>query len=293
MNVSDKHLYQDIWTRKHISASYFLRNAVRSSLVDSIRASSKWLDNCKKSKLKCNSLAERVCVANINYSLMLPGAILSTIIQSATAIEAFLRHCFVSVLRKKSPRIGYTTFLDKISSFNKKWPTDKIQDVISQVNADKLPDHVGDEIRDLFSFRNDVVHNDPIYHSSEFAKVFQIKPQRKGNKMVEKKPRKYKYYADLTSTNRPLLLVHAILATITHDKLIEHITGTAKDVDILHFLNEVDMTNNDSGLIWQGLMPGIDYEKVKILSQEISSINKELNKVTIKEMTAFLKSMTP
>ena len=32
-----------------------------------------------------------------------------------------------------------------------------------------------------------------------------------------------KYYADLTSTNRPLLLVHAIVATIAHDKLIEHI----------------------------------------------------------------------
>lgn len=293
MDVSDKQIYQGTWSRKHISASYFLRDAVRSSLVDSISASSRWLDNCKKAKLKCNSLAERAFFADSNYSLMLPGALLSTIILSATAIEAFLRHCFVSVLRTKSPRIGYETFLDKISSFNKKWPTDKIHDVISQVKADQLPDNVGDDIRDLFSFRNDVAHNDPIYHSSEFGKVFQVKPQRKDKKMVEKKLRQYKYYADLTSSNRPLLLQHAVVATITHDNLIEHITETAKDVDILHFLNEVDITNNDSGLIWNGLMPDIDYEKTKILSQEINSMNKELNRITIKERTVFLKSMMP
>jgi hypothetical protein len=292
MSVSDQQLYQGIWNRKHISSSYFLRDAVRSSLVDSIRAASQWLENCKKAKLKCNSLAERVYIANINYSLMLPGAILSTIILSATAIEAFLRHCYVSVLRTKSSCISYATFLDKISAFNKKWPTDKIQDTISHVNADQLPDHVEAEIRDLFSFRNDVVHSDPIYHSSEFAKVIQIK-QGKDKKMVEKKPRQYKYYADLTSTNRPLLLEHAIVATISHDKLIQHITGTAKDVDILDFLNEVDMTNNDSCLIWRGLMPGVDYKNAKILSQEMNSMNKELNKVGIREMTAFLKSITP
>jgi hypothetical protein len=165
--------------------------------------------------------------------------------------------------------------------------------VLAILTQRELPDHVGDDIRDLFSFRNDVAHNDPIYHSSEFGKVLQIKPQRKDKKMVEKKPRQYKYYADLTSSNRPLLLIHGVVATITHDKLIEHITETAKDVDILHFLNEVDMTNNDSGLIWSGLMPGIDYDKTKILSQEMNSMNKELNRITIKEKTAFLKSMTP
>jgi len=291
MSLSDRQLYQGIWSGKHISASYFLRNAIRSSLVDSIRASSQWLDNCTKAKLKCNYLAERVFIADMNYSLMLPGAILSTIILSATAIEAFLCHCYVSVLRKKSPRFSQTVFLDRISAFNKKWPKDKIQDVISQVDAAKLPELVEAEIMDLFKFRNDMVHSDPIFHSSEFAKVIQIK-QGKDKKMVEMEPRQYKYYADLTSSNRPLLLMHAIVATIAHDKLIEHITGTANDVDVLHFLNEVDMTNNDAGLIWSGLMHGVDYESAKKVSQEMNSMNKELSKVTIKEMTAFLKSMS-
>lgn len=286
MEVSDQQLYQGMWKRKHISASYFLRNAVRSSLVDSIRASSQWVDNCKKAKLKCNSLAERVCVANINYSLILPGAILSTIILSATAIEAFLRHCYVSVLRTKSPRISHA-MLKKMSVFDRNKPILKIRDVISKVNASQLPDGLEAEISDLINFRNDVVHSDPIDPTS----ITQVKRGKDG-KMVEKNLREYNYYADLTSSNRPLLLVHAIMATISHDKLIEHITGTAKDMNIFHFLNEVAMTNNDSGLIWNGLMPTIDYENAKKISQEMNSMNKELNKITIKEMTVFLKNMT-
>lgn len=291
MSLSEQQLYQGIWNRKHISASYFLRNAVRSSLVDSIRASSQWLDNCKKAKLKCNFLAERVCIANINYSLMLPGAILSTIILSATAIEAFLRHCYISVLRTKSSGIEHATFLDKIFNFDKLSSMKRISDTISQVRADPLPSHITEEIRDLFSFRNDVVHSDPIYHTSHFLKAIQVK--RDKGKMVEKTPSQYKYYADLTCSNRPLLLVHAILATTSHDKLVQHVTGTARNIDILHFLNEVDMTNDDSGLIWSALMPCTDYETAKELSEQMISMNRELNKVKMKEMTNFLRSIRP
>jgi hypothetical protein len=58
-------------------------------------------------------------------------------------------------------------------------------------------------------------------------------------------------------------------------------------------MNEVDMTNDDSGLIWSGLMAVIDYSKAKKVSEEMTKVDKELNKVSIKEMAAFLNAIRP
>jgi hypothetical protein len=280
---SEKKLYQETWNKKHISAWFFLRKAVRSSLMDAIYTTSQWLQNCSKSKNKCGSLAERAFIADFNYSLMLSGPFLSTIIMSAASIEAFLRHCYVSVCRTKFQKIDREKLLGKIAEFDKKPPLKKIQDIISEIEAHPLPEKTEREIGDLFSFRNDVMHSDPIYHSHGFSQIIQLKRGK------EKKPRHYEYYPDITLTTRPLTLAHVILSTTSHDKLIQHIIETAKNLSILNFLDEIDMMDDDKGLVWKGIMPGIDYNSAKLLSEEMDALNRQLSSVTLKEKIDFLK----
>lgn len=157
----------------------------------------------------------------------------------------------------------------------------QIKRIVSEVNARKISEPMENKIDDLAKFRNDVMHSDPIYHTQN-AELEQIK-HGKG-----RKPRRYKYYPDVTLSNRPLSLTHAILATITHDELVEHIKNTSEDANILKFLEEVEMTNNDKGLIW-GFMPGIEYEQAKLIAEKMNRMNKELNKVTLKEQIDFIR----
>lgn len=276
-----KQVCQTIWAGNHISSWFFLRDAVRSSFLYSFHAALEWLKLCERGREEYNSLAARVHIANTNYSLKLSGPLLSTIILSATCIEAFTRHCYVSVLRSK--HISDKTLCDNVSKFDKMKPKPmaQIKRIVSEVNARKISEPMENKIDDLAKFRNDVMHSDPIYHTQN-AELEQIK-HGKG-----RKPRRYKYYPDVTLSNRPLSLTHAILATITHDELVEHIKNTSEDANILKFLEEVEMTNNDKGLIW-GFMPGIEYEQAKLIAEKMNRMNKELNKVTLKEQIDFIR----
>lgn len=279
--LTDKQLCQKIWAGKHISSWFFLRNAVRSSFLHSFHAASQWLKKCESGRVKYNSLAERVLIANVNYSIMLSGPVLSTIILSATCIEAFTRHCYVSVLRTK--HISDKTLCDNVYKFDKMKPKPlaQIEKIAYEIRAKEISGSIRNKIDDLSKFRNDIMHSDPIYHTQN-AELEQIK-HGKG-----RKPRRYKYYPDVTLSNRPLSLTHAILATITHDELIEHIKNTSEDANILKFLEEVEMTNSDGGLIW-GFMPGIKYEKAKSIAEEMNQMNKELNRVTLKEQIDLIR----
>jgi hypothetical protein len=276
-----KQVCQTIWAGKHISSWFFLRDAARSSFLYSFHAASEWLKLCERGREKYNSLAAHVYIANTNYSLKLSGPLLSTIILSATCIEAFTRHCYVSVLRSK--RLAGKAFCDNVSKFDKMKPKPlaQVEKIVDEIRAKQISESIRNKIDDLSKFRNDIMHSDPIYHAQN-AELEQIK-YGKG-----KKPRRYKYYPDVTLSNRPLSLRHAILATITHDELVEHIQNTSEDVNILKFLEEVEMTNNDKGLIW-GFMPGIEYEQAKLISEKMNRMNKELNKVTLKEQIDFIR----
>jgi len=244
-------------------------------------AASQWLKKCESGRVKCNSLAERVLRANVNYSIMLSGPVLSTIILSATCIEAFTRHCYVSVLRTK--HISDKTLCDNVCRFDKMKPKPlaQIEKIAYEIRAKEISESIRNKIDDLSKFRNDIMHSDPIYHTQN-AELEQIKHGKGG------RPRRYKYYQDVTLSNRPLSLTHAILATITHDELIEHIKNTSEDANILEFLEEVEMTNSDGGLIWE-FMPGIKYEKAKSIAEEMNQMNKELNRVTLKEQIDFIR----
>jgi hypothetical protein len=287
-NVSENKLYLKIWGKKHISSWFFIRNAVRSSLMHAVQASSMWIQHYHRSKAKCKSLAEHVFITGFSYSQMLSGPLLSTIILSASSIEAFARHCFVSTLRTKSHHIRQKELDDKFFEFDNTYPVQRIQMIISEVNAIKLPTQIETEINNLFGFRNEVMHSDPIYHTQDFSKLIRLKVDKKEKKTVEKKPSSFKYYPDLTAHNRPLSLTHSLLSTVTHDKLVEHIIGTSDSANIMEFLNEIDMTNIDKGLLWGNPTFNLDYSQASLMAQEMNSINKELNKVTIKEQLHFL-----
>ncbi len=81
------------------------------------------------------------------------------------------------------------------------------------------------------------------------------------------------------------------LATATHDKLVEHIISTSESVDIMKFLNEIDMTNIDKGLLWGEPTFTLDYSQASLIAREMNSINKELNQVTIKEQLQFINAL--
>lgn len=163
--------------------------------------------------------------------------------------------------------------------------------IISEVKADKLPAQVETEINDLFGFRNTVMHSDPLYPTQDFSKLIKLKVNRKRKKTEEKEPRRFEYYPDLTAQNRPLSLSHSMLSTMTHDKLVEHIIGTSENADIIEFLNEIDMTNIDRGLLWGDPTFNLDYSQANLIAQEMNTFNNEMNKVTIKEQLHFLKEM--
>lgn len=151
---------------------------------------------------------------------------------------------------------------DKFFEFDNTYPVKRIQMIISEVKADKLPAQIETEINNLFGFRNEVMHSDPIYHTQDFAKLIKLKVDKKEKKTVEKKPSNFKYYPDLTAQNRPLSLSHSLLSTATHDKLVEHIIGTSGSANILEFLNEIDMTNIDKGLLWGDPTFTLNYKQV-------------------------------
>jgi hypothetical protein len=132
------------------------------------------------------------------------------------------------------------------------------------------------------------MHSDPIYHTQDFSKLIKLKVDKKEKKTVERRPSSFKFYPDLTAHNRPLSLSHSLLSTVTHDKLVEHIVGTSESADIMEFLNEIDMTNIDKGLLWGDPTFNLDYSQASLIAQEMNAINKELNKVTIKEQLQFL-----
>jgi hypothetical protein len=291
VNISEKQLYQKIWGKKHISSWFFIRNAIRSSLIHATQASSMWIQHCQRSKSKCKSRAESVFIARTSYSQMLAGPLLSTIILSASSIEAFVRHCFVSTLRTKSHHIGQKELDDKFLEFDNTYPVQRIRMIISEVKADKLPAQIETEINDLFGFRNEVMHSDPIYHTQDFAKLIKLKVDKKEKKTVEKGPSRFKYYPDLSAHNRPLSLCHSLLSTVTHDKLVDHIVGTSESAGIMEFLNEIDMTNVDKGLLWGDPTFTLNYGQASLIAREMNSINKELNKVTMKDQLLFLKNM--
>lgn len=288
VNISEKQLYQKIWGKKHISSWFFIRNAVRSSLMHAVQAASMWIQHYHRSKRKCKSLADRVFIAGCSYSQMLSGPLLSTIILSASSIEAFARHCFVSILRTKAHHIRQKELDDKFYEFDNTYPVQRIQMIISEVKADKLPAQIETEINNLFGFRNEVMHSDPIYHTQDFAKLIKLKVDKKEKKTVEKRPSRFKYYPDLTAHNRPLSLSHSLLSTVTHDKLVEHIIETSESADVIEFLNEIDMTNIDKGLLWGDPTFNLDYSQASLIAQEMNSINKEMKKVTLKEQLHFL-----
>jgi len=281
-HLSDMQICHKIWDGKHISAWFFLRDAARSSFIHAYQSSCRWLINCQKGKTKCNSLAERVLIANGNYSLLLSGPLLSSLILSAACIEAFARHCYVSVLRAKL--ISDKKLSDMMSDFEemKPKPVAQIKRSIKEVEAKEMSELMESKIADLSQFRNDIMHSDPVYHSQIDGELIQLKHGR------SKAPRRYKYYPDLTLSNRPLTLNHAIRSIITHDELIAHISKTSENVNVLNFFTEIDMTNNDKGLIW-GFMPGITYDQAKSVAEGMDKMNNELDKVTLKEQIAFIK----
>lgn len=291
LNISEKQLYQKMWGKKHVSSWFFIRNAVRSSLMHAVQASSMWIQHCHRSKTKCKSLANRVFIAGCSYSQMLSGPLLSTIILTASSIEAFARHCFVSTLRSKFHHIRQQELDDKFLEFDNTDSVTRIQMIISEVKADKLPTQIETEVNNLFGFRNAVMHSDPIYHTPDFKKLIKLKVDKKEKKTVEKRPSSFKYYPDLTAQNRPLSLSHALLSTATHDKVVEHIIGTSDSANILEFLNEIDMTNIDKGLLWGDPTLNINYKHASLIAQKMNAINKELNKVTIKEKLLFLNKV--
>ena len=287
VNIPKKQLYQQIWGKKHISPWFFIRTAVRSSLVHAVQGSSIWLQHYHRSKEKCKSPAELVFITGLSYSKRLLGPFLSTVILSAASVEGFARHCFVSTLRTKAHHIKQKELDDTFFEFDNTSPVQRIQMIVLELKADKLPAQIETEINELFGFRNEVMHSDPIYDTQRIK----LKSDRKEKRTVEKRPSSFKYYPDLTTDSRPLSLSHCLLSTITHDKLVEHIIGTSESPDIIEFLNEIDMTNIDKGQLWGDPTFTLDYSQASLIAREMNSINKELNKVTIKEQLQFINEL--
>ena len=126
VNIPEKQFYQKIWCKKHISSWFFIRNAVRSSLVHAVQGASMWLQHYQRSKEKCKSPAEHVFFTGFSYSQMLSGPLLSTIILSASSVEAFARHCFVSTLRTNCHHIRQKELYDKFYEFDNTYPVQRI-----------------------------------------------------------------------------------------------------------------------------------------------------------------------
>jgi hypothetical protein len=222
---------------------------------------------------------------------MLSGPLLSTIILSAAPTEAFSRHCFVSSLRTKYRHVRQNEMDEAFLEFDTAPAAKRIEVIAAAVKAEELPDDVKTEINELFGFRNSVMHSDPIYHSEECRRLIKLKVNKKENQTQEKRPSKFKYYPDITAHSQPLSLSHSLLSTITHDKLVEHIVGTSESADLMEFLNEIDMTSHDKGLLWGDSTFTVNYAQACLRAQDMNSLLKELENVSVKEQLLFLKKM--
>lgn len=276
LKIDDKALYKKIWSKKHISSWFFLRNAVRSLLLQAVQASAAWIQHYQRSREKCKSPAEHSFIVGLSYSQMLSGPLLSPIILSAASIEAFSRHCFVSTIRTKCGHVKKKEMDEAFLEFDSAPAAKRMDFVASAVKAKEVSDDLKTEINELFGFRNSVMHSDPIYHSEECRKLIKLKVNKKENRTEEKGPSAFKFYPDLTADNLPLSLSHSVLSTITHDKLVEHITGNAEDASILEFLNEIDMTCIDGGLLWGDPTFSIDYGQTCLMAKEMNALFKEV-----------------
>jgi hypothetical protein len=277
VKVDENALYRKIWSKKHISSWFFLRNAVRSSLIQAVQQSSAWVKHYHRSRKKCKSQAEHSFIVGISYSKMLSGPLLSTIILSAASVEAFSRHCFVSSLRAKYHHIGQKEIDEAFLEFDTSPAANRMKFVASIAKAKEVSADLTTEIVELFGFRNSVMHSDPIYHSEECKSLIKLKVNKKNNRTEEKRPSKFKYYPDLTSNNMPLSLSHSLLSTTAHDKLVEHIIGTAEAADILEFLDEVDMTHVDRGLLWGDPTFSISYGQACLMAKDMNTLIKGVN----------------
>lgn len=291
VNIPKKQLYERIWGGKHTSPWFFIRIAVRSSLVHASESASQWIQHYHRAKKKCKSPAELAFISGLAYANKLSGPLLSTIILSAASVEAFARHCFVSTLRTKAHHDANQEVNDKFFEFDNTSSGQRIPMLISEVKAAKLPVQIETEINNLIGFRNEIMHSDPLYLTKDSYDLIKLKSSRKEKRTVEGGPSRFKYYPDLTTASRPLSLSHSLLSTITHDKLVEHIISTSGSPDIVEFLNEIDMTNIDKGLIWGDPTFTLNYNQASLIAKEMNSINKELNKVTNKEQLQFMNDM--
>lgn len=291
VNIPQKKLYERIWGGKHTSPWFFIRTAVRSSLMHATQSASLWIQHYHRAKKKCKSPAELSFISGLAYADKLSGPLLSTIILSAASVEAFARHCFVSTLRTKANHTDNQEVNDKFFEFDNTSAGQRIPMIISEVKAAKLPVQIETEINNLIGFRNEIMHSDPLYLTKDSYDLIKLKSSKKEKRTVEGRPSRFKYYPDLTTASRPLTLSHSLLSTITHDKLVEHIISTSDSPNIVEFLNEIDMTNTDKGLIWGDPTFTLDYSQAKLIAKEMNLINKELNKVTNKEQLQFINDM--
>ena len=82
---------------------YFLIQATRSNLIQAATNTSKLIDLYKRATSQKPRRAETLLAMNRNYSMLLAGPLLGSILSSSAALEVFLRMCVRAFLEQNTP----------------------------------------------------------------------------------------------------------------------------------------------------------------------------------------------
>ena len=270
----------------------FLVGSARSSLALGAQNTSKLLALNDKWLQKRTEPGEIYFLTNINYSSLLSGPLLSTVLLSAIALEALLRLAARSLFEKDipphqkaggpSPRVlENVRRFDLMPSTSEELVSGKVAFLFQEVTGHPCPESLHNEIRDLFEFRNDSAHAEPILRTSD---GMDQKVKRGSRRKIPYK--RGARYPLLWASNRPLGLHDAIRAVRAHDEAVK---GLLLDPERSWLRKDLD-TGEHLPLI--GSLPRISTDTLDRLALRWLEVDRAVHAISAEARSQFVDRLS-
>lgn len=198
---------------------HFLRWSSASSFLCAARGFSELIQIWEKNvERNGHDRAEVGDFLTFQYKVRVAGPISSAVLMPAFAIESFLRF-YAEVVLAEQTTTG-TAWRLALSGFDNKNFPERLKSLLGVIGVKPIPKQLNDSVKNLVSFRNDFVHDIPLWNI-EGGYQFHF---RKGKDKLIKVDKAFGGdYPLLDRHVMPMKLSHARRALTTHDELVTYI----------------------------------------------------------------------
>ncbi len=197
----------------------FLKNAslacLNSALAGFCSMINSWQENQESGS---QDRAETKFLLGINYAFYVSGPMLAATIFPVFALESFMRSCAEVVLTRCT--VGQQTWRLALDGFDRNSFEERLNIVLALTDSEKCPKDLIQSIKNLVSFRNDVVHDIPLWNAP-FGALVRIK--RGKIPPIENSKQYGGMFPDLQGHRIPITPGHAKKAIEIHDGVVHHI----------------------------------------------------------------------